>query len=322
MITVTTEIVRAEKAIVDEAPPSAADLFGGATYVQLGIVPPEPFVPCNPSVLYSKETGWICSVRAVSYRLGIPSDGGSSKNYLARLDADGLYVLSYVELEDATGTSKNPRAKSLGFEDLRLYFTAEGHLRALATACDIVNGGAMPEMCRLDVGIATGKLTHCKMLRGPWSRSPQKNWMVVADGDDSRFIYRAYPAFVVDPLAMSRAWIFNTGRAIDELDFLPASVRGSSQAIPFDGGYLAVVHEHRTKRPLSYSHRFMWFDADLVPRKVTKDFVWLVPGVEFCAGLATDGTRLVASFGVYDREAHLAVLEPDAVRAQLVYDLP
>ena len=69
----------------------------------------------------------------------------------------------------------------------------------------------------------------------------------------------------------------------------------------------------------AYWHRFVWFDAELALRGVSRRFCLQQPGVEFASGLAwhPDGERLLISFGVRDREAWLATVEADEVRAIL-----
>lgn len=291
-------------------PPTAAEMFGAVTR-PIAFAAPEGFRPCNPSILWDGWQ-WICSIRTVDYELGKTSaQGSSSRNFLATLTAGDLETDDVVELEDRSSLARHEGAKVRGFEDLRLV-QLDGKLCALATACDLTGrtyregGWGTPEMVLLATG-KSGVIWAAHVLRGPWSTLPQKNWMPLADGS-GRAIYRLFPTLVMD-LAARRT----TG---DPMGYVPASVRGGSQLLPFEDGYLGVVHES-TRKPLAYRHRFVWLDRDLAFRRVSDNFVWLASGVEFCAGMASDGRRLVASFGVADRQAHLAVLDPARVRAKL-----
>ena len=288
------------------AAPTAADLLGGE-HIPLPFTPPSLFHACNPSIHFDGWR-WRCSARAVDYELGLTHPNGSlSKNFLLCLDAR-LQIDNVVEMIDRSGVAKKPDTKVRGFEDLRL-FSRGDRIMALASACDLEGGFSrkggwgLPEMCELATG-KDGSITACRVIRGPWSDLPQKNWMPIEDGVGDTVLYRAYPR-----LLMSLQTRLTQG---DIRGFYPASLRGSSQLIRFDGGWLAVCHES-TKKPLAYRHRFVWFDKELMPRKIGRDFVWLSPGVEFCAGLAWDGKRLVASFGKNDREAHLMKVDPAKV---------
>ena len=91
--------------------------------------------------------------------------------------------------------------------------------------------------------------------------------------------------------------------------------------IPFKAGWIAVVHEASTdphgKR--TYWHRFVWFDADLMVRRLSLPFVFLDRQIEFCAGLAyhPNGNDLIISYGVRDAEAHLATVSIEEVAAMV-----
>jgi len=54
-----------------------------------------------------------------------------------------------------------------------------------------------------------------------------------------------------------------------------------------------------------YFHRFVWLDAEMNIQRVSIPFVFQKPRFEFCAGMAwaSDGKRLILSFGVDDKEA-------------------
>ena len=96
--------------------------------------------------------------------------------------------------------------------------------------------------------------------------------------------------------------------------------RGGSQLIPFDDGWLALVHEtHLHDGQRHYRHRFVGFDASLRLRSVSRPFFFQTRGVEFAAGLAwrPDGRQLLVSYGVEDREAWLGAVDAEDVRRAL-----
>jgi hypothetical protein len=297
--------------------PRADTLFGSVCVRGLSVPAPAPFVPCNPSVVWTGSR-WLCSVRAVDYRLGVPSKtGSSSKNYLAVL-RDDLSTESVRELVDTTESPRNARSLVKGFEDLRLYMRGQ-QVWALATACDLVNGGAQPEMCRLQIDADSSEIVDIRPMRGPWSRYPQKNWMVVADGQGARAIYRVAPSLVIHPEVIAHEWasVDSAYTLMDEHDFIPSMIRGSSQVLPCGDGWLCVVHEHVCKAPVVYGHRFVWLDSGFGIGRVSEAFAWERVGVEFCAGMAIRDQRLVVSYGVQDRSAKIVELELGAVLAKM-----
>jgi hypothetical protein len=112
--------------------------------------------------------------------------------------------------------------------------------------------------------------------------------------------------------------------------------------VPFDGGWLAVVHEvHRPKQfderkhnplmssfwppvivdpvaphvPVVYLHRFAMFDADLQNVRLSRSFHFRKLGIEFCAGLVAQGSSCLLSFGVADNEAWLAEVSSETIRS-------
>lgn len=312
-----------EGALLERATlPRAKAVFDVVRHVELKVATPAPFVPCNPSVLWDADREcFLASVRAVDYRLGTPSRTSSSKNYLVTLHTETLELEEQVEIIDRSRTVKNPRAAVHGFEDIRLFWRGSA-LCGMATTCDLANGGAVPEMCRLRFVTSpygTCDIVSALPLRGPWSRYVQKNWMVVADGFGTRVIYRLYPTLVMLPEEMMTRWISLDGaeQILDKEDFIPSSARGSSQVLPCNGGWLCIMHEYASRQPIVYGHRFVWLDENFVVRKASEAFSWLITGVEFCAGMALVGERVVASFGVRDRSAHVMEMTLGSVLGRL-----
>jgi len=156
------------------------------------------------------------------------------------------------------------------------------------------------------------RLTDWRVLRPDGPRRHEIHWMPLVSGDDLRFIAGCDPVRVLD----------EHGRTIRETTPPIAAelFGGATQAIAFDRGWLALIHEtgERDGRRL-YWHRFAWFDAEHGLRGVSQRFWLQQPGVEFASGLAwhPDGVRLLISFGIGDREAWLATVEAEEVRAIL-----
>lgn len=95
---------------------------------------------------------------------------------------------------------------------------------------------------------------------------------------------------------------------------------GGSQLIPFDEGWLTLIHEiHPRDGNQYYFHRFVWFDQTNNLRGVGRPFFFQEKGREFAAGLAwhRDGANLLVSYHVDDRESFIATLEASEVRRML-----
>jgi glycosyltransferase involved in cell wall biosynthesis len=92
---------------------------------------------------------------------------------------------------------------------------------------------------------------------------------------------------------------------------------GASQAVPFAGGWLALVRETLAGAPPRQAryHRFLWIDADDRLAGVTRPFRLTEAGEEAAGGLAwhPDGTRLAISYVAGGRAA-LATLSAAELR--------
>jgi predicted GH43/DUF377 family glycosyl hydrolase len=83
--------------------------------------------------------------------------------------------------------------------------------------------------------------------------------------------------------------------------------RGGSPAIPFQGGFVSIVHLVTwDPRPREYWHTLCLFDADGFLEAYTPAFYFKSPGIEFSAGLVVHGDDLVASFGYAESRCFFA----------------
>jgi predicted GH43/DUF377 family glycosyl hydrolase len=159
-------------------------------------------------------------------------------------------------------------------------------------------------------------IVRATLQRGPWSVRAQKNWMPTNDG---RIIYAVAPggkrASTVFRLEGQHVTM-PAGTAVSQ-----GRLRGGSHAVKVPGGWLCIVHDVAWPGGgRMYLHRFALLTEDLALVSLTDPFVFQTRSVEFCAGLAFDGKRLVASFGVEDQHALLGIFDLDVVLGQLRSD--
>lgn len=205
-------------------------------------------------------------------------------------------------------------AGPFGHEDLRLFAMGD-RLRGISTT-----GQGLAVVDFDDAG----DMTAAHLIPG----SSGKNWSPVADGS-GRFLFS--PTGPVLTYAGGRMSP-DPPSAYDG-----GGLRGGSQLIPYNGGYIAVAHEHgsldaparhaanpagrraqiRRGGGRRYLHRFVRYSPELVVERVSTPFVFEGAAIEFCAGLARWRDRFVVSYGVADREARLAVVDEATVRAHI-----
>ena len=247
----------------------------------------------NPSVVAHKGE------LRVSIRLWGPGAGWASRgthhmaNIIGRIDDDWRFV----DAKPMSGAQ---------FEDLRL-FTMDGKLTACGVATD---HSPWPHIVVLDLD-ETGDVINAHVLP---ATNPEKNWMPVVDSAGLRFVYSTQPLRVV-PYDSVRHTVSH-GLVTQPM----SDIRGSSQLVPYEGGWLAVVHERKqpTRNDLNhhcayhwcrgahYTHRFARFSEDLSRVTIGSSWMFKHEGIEFCCGLTRWDGDWILSFGFEDRQACLA----------------
>lgn len=281
------------------------------------VVPLTRHLPCNPSVL-KVSGGYLATVRAVNYDLkhgyhfwtgsALASSVPDTQNSLLWMD-NALQPLSHDLLEDRHIRAEQPALD--GLEDLRLFLWREAYW-VIGTAVHYrgKRRGTLT-LARLDG--STMRLVDHMFLASPDNRDVEKNWTPWVRGDDLYFVHTVAPW---------RLMKYEDGTLID-VDLTPASIpdmSGSSCAMPWRDGWIAVVHhkgmERRPPR-WEYWHRFLTFDGDMRPKALSRKFKFDGDAIEFCAGLAFNAEHdtLVVSYGCTDRVARFMELEQSVVES-------
>jgi hypothetical protein len=254
-------------------------------------------------------------VRTVNYKVAdgqYPTIDGSgiirTKNWV--LEMDGAWRPTDVApLIDSTCLERTSYPVE-GFEDCRLY-TSHDRFYASSTVRDLGDGRC--EMAILSLEEAGGPhawaVMSARVVRDYEHDRAQKNWMPVLGQPDDAFLYLCDPTTVIDCKPGGTAL---RSRVID-LDQNLTELRGGSQVIPYGDGWLCLVHEVVWTPGRMYLHRFVRLDANFVITVVSEPFYFERKGIEFAAGLALDGGKLVASYGVNDASAHLAFFDVAAI---------
>lgn len=273
----------------------------------------KPPVGCsayNPSIA-QHEGGLLLLVRSANYRIVdgqyVPSDGGTiirTRNFLLRLD-EGLNTISESEVLPPRDLPQPLFSDVQGFEDVRLIPRADG-LWASATVRSLDSRGlAQMVLSRINPdGEDSYVLSDWRVMSTGAGRRHEKNWTPILDGGPLRFIYGYDPAVITE----GDGSILSGETPSLALDHF----RGGSQAVPFRGGFLSVIHETIHQRGgRCYLHRFVETGTNGVARSLSRPFYFRQKGIEFAAGLAfhPDGQRIIISFGIRDAEAWLATMD-------------
>jgi hypothetical protein len=229
-------------------------------------------------------------------------------NFISTLDED-LRATSCAKV-DTSSLDMPPLWTFVGLEDARLVkwdgklylcgvrrdTTTNGEGRMELSEIVIEQSGEVKEVSRVRVPVPSGQESYC-----------EKNWMPVLDHPYT-FIKWCNPTEVVtyDPLNKT------TTSVVSEY-FIPnlPDWRGGSQVIPFDNGYLALVHEtflYQTepqKKDAHYLHRFIFWDKNFNLSTYSKSFNFLDGKVEFCCGMAELDNNLLITFALQDNSSYV-----------------
>ncbi len=276
------------------------------------------FRPMNPSILRWRN-GFRMIQRCVNYRLvdgryHTPGNAPiTTRNFLLELDADLRIIGEGREILRPIDMPAPRYGRVLGFEDCRLFARGDD-LWCSATLRELTDEGWCEiVLARLDIEGGECRFTDWRILVPEGDKQTEKNWMPQVDPAQLRFIHKLDPTHIVDADARTMTWR-PPAIAVDHL-------RGGSQAIGFDGGWLVITHDVALlddKR--HYAHRFIWLDADNSLRAISPGFRFFgVEPIEYAAGLAwhPDGERLIVSYGVADRESWVASFRASELRSIL-----
>jgi tetratricopeptide (TPR) repeat protein len=294
------------------------ELIGPVPTSYLGGELEHPWTMLNPSIANGEE-GFGILMRIVNWR------------YLESTPeaiAEGRYVIqgrdrfnrnrTLLQLHDAAGDIVSttelfeplhrPRLPLLirGFEDCRLFWWRDSW-HAVVCVSDI---SPYDQYQMAMVRIDGDHFEDFVPLLGPTRHpQPEKNWMPFVVGDRLLFVYGPHP-FVVLEWDPERLHITEVQRVATPPSM--AGLRGGSQGVRVDDGWVFLVHERRvsTSRHL-YVHQLLKIDDSFTPVGLSPPFVLQRYGIEFVAGMAEWGTDLLLSFGVQDRTAWLAAVPRD-----------
>lgn len=297
----------------------ARSLLPSIEFHPVAIDAPEGYKPGNISIARERD-GFVALIRAVNYDLlesGFFDRHGDSsfrqRTLIARLDED-LEITSSAEVFPPEDLPPPEHTDSIGFEDPRPIIWRD-ELWCISSVRQL-NPDGRAEMVLARIGQTPQRqnvLTDWRVLDSGMAEQWEKNWMPQLIGDDLRFIYS------LDPIR-----ILNDAGNVVHLDtptIAAENLRGGSQAIPFDGGWLMVVHDWQVQRRRRYYfHRLVWFDQNNRLSRISRRFFFQRIASEFAAGLAwhVTGDRLVVSFGTNDHDPTLAIIQANDIHAALL----
>lgn len=287
--------------------------------------------PMNPSIVKTQD-GYYVVCRCVNYQqkgakyfwMIDPEMQdeyiGKTRNFLIKYDKN-FNLLSQKEILDEISKSLRipPYSNVEGLDDIRL-FEYEGSLWFTANVHDM-NYHHIPQIGLFKLEDSPGETQiftdQFTLLLGPDPKRCEKNWLPFVKDGAIHLIY-SYDPYVVYKVDSEHGSCEEVISEKQKNDF--SSFRGSAGPIPFDEGYLSVIHQVAwDDQGRYYLHRFLYLDKDYKIQRISKPFTYTHQGVEYCCGITLDhvGTNLIMSIGIEDAEAAFVIVDLNILRSSL-----
>jgi len=284
----------------------------------------ERYKPLNPSIIKT-DKGYTINCRAINcvqwYPDWVVMDGSKktkTKNVFIEYDKN---LNKYFECEVIEDPSLVHYQTSIqGLEDIRLFeFNSELHFTA--STCQLTTL-EIPKMClgKCEIdhkkGVGGVVINNITLLQGPVVQRAEKNWMPFVVNGELLLIYSFAPFIIYKP-------DFTTGECKEFINKDPgfdfSRFAGSAPPIPFDDGYLVMVHEGIWQDRKYYIHRFLYLDKNLEIKKCSRPFTFKHKGVEMCCGMVINHSedKLIMAISLEDREAYFGLIDLSHVRSLL-----
>lgn len=248
-----------------------------------------------------------------------------TENYFCELNGKDFSVEKY-QWVDTRLHDVEPIWDFVGLEDARLV-RWDGKLYMTGVRRDTTTTGqGRMELSEIDV--QEDSVKEITRFRIPPPNDPnsycEKNWMPVIDMPYT-YIKWSNPTEVVDVDPNLK-----TCKTISLGKYMPFynDFRGGSQAIPFDGGYLAIIHEvclfndEVGRKDGIYYHRFLYWDKEFNLLKYSDNFSMMGGMIEFATGMCEYENNLLISFAFLDNAAYVLQTTKDFIKSLLTFEVP
>lgn len=229
-------------------------------------------------------------------------------NYYCELGQD-LRIKRTAKIDTSEFDTYDPKWDFVGLEDARIFEWDEKLYISGVRRDTTTNGQGRMELSELEV--THDSVKEVSRFRIPPPKDPdsycEKNWMPFLD-IPYHYIKWCNPTEIVEvnPHDKSCTTVF-----LGDYEPLANDLRGGSQVLSWNGGYLAVVHEvdlfqsETGRKDGVYRHRFVAWDKNFKKVAVTDPFFFMDAHVEFCVGMAEYGDDVLMTFGFQDNAAYL-----------------
>jgi hypothetical protein len=238
-------------------------------------------------------------------------------NHIAELDED-LNILHYSKIDTSNFDTYQPQWEFVGLEDVRL-IQWNGKIYAIGVRRDVdtIGTGRM-ELSELRFNGSEVKEVSRYRIPGPPPDDEycMKNCTPIEDKPFHLLKWTNPTALLKFDITGKDSTIIETSPYTTELK---NDLRGGSQVIPYQNGYLSLLHEtelynsEQGRKDATYRHRFVIWDKNFKLQKVSKLFSFLNFKIEFSCGMAEYNDDFLITFGTQDNAAYILRISKSVV---------
>lgn len=229
-------------------------------------------------------------------------------NYISELD-DNLDTVYYSKIDTSKFDTYQPQWDFVGLEDCRLVrWKDKIFICGVRRDLDTIGTGRM-ELSEIQFHGKTVKEVSRYRIPGP---PPDKEYCMknCTPIEDMPFHLMKW----TNPTALMKFNVDGSETEVFDVNSyvpMPKDMRGGSQVIKYNGGYLTLIHEtdlynsEQGRKDATYRHRFVIWDKDFKNQRFSKVFSFLNMKIEFCCGIAEYKNDFLITFGAQDNAAYI-----------------
>lgn len=229
-------------------------------------------------------------------------------NYIAELD-ESLDVVHYAKVDTSQFDTYQPQWEFVGLEDVRL-IQWEDKIYGIGVRRDLdtIGTGRMELSCFDFSGTEVKEVSRYRIPGPPPDNEYCMKNCTPIEGKPFHLLKWTNPTALMkfDPNGKETE-IFETTTHNPNYN----DMRGGSQVIEYNGGYLTLIHEtdlynsEQGKKNATYLHRFVTWDKDFKNQKFSPLFSFMNMKIEFSCGLAQYKDDFLITFGAQDNAAYI-----------------
>jgi hypothetical protein len=239
-------------------------------------------------------------------------------NYIAELNED-LDIVHYTKIDTSKFDTYQPQWDFVGLEDCRLVqWNNKIYVCGVRRDLDTIGTGRMELSEIVFDGSEVREVSRYRIPGPPPDKEYcMKNCTPILDKPFHLLKWTNPTALMKFDVSGKETELFETSPYVS----MKNDLRGGSQVIPFNDGYLTLSHEtdlyqsEQNKKDATYRHRFVYWDRNFKLQKISKLFSFMNAKIEFCCGMVEHNNNLLITFGVQDNASYILKVSKSLVES-------